>query len=300
MPQIQDPIGPIILSMEVDDEDKCESEYRLRIGNRVKYLSIAPATFDRDTLSFPLASLPPLPYYDDNWTFAYISRDADSGELKTSLSNRKFAEVRSIWHSAQINVLDLERTQQLTGAAFEALISKCAFRGLAVTSVPLLLSSEDKVAVIAKIARFEWEIHRIERETRAYLALLQHGASDVAPRFLGHVHESGRVIGFLLEKLEGQRNASIDDLSGCEAVLVRLHGLGLLHGDANRYNFLVGQDGVRIIDFEHFQENASEQIRKKEMQSFRGMMDFSYPPTGNSFCNLSFNILLFSSFDVKF
>lgn len=126
--------------------------------------------------------------------------------------------------------------------------------------------------MIAKIARFEWEIHRIERETRAYLALLQHGASDVAPRFLGHVHESGRVLGFLLEKLEGQRNASIDDLSGCEVALGRFHGLGLLHGDANRYNFLVGQDGVRIIDFEHFQENASEQMRKKEMQSLRNLL----------------------------
>lgn len=79
--------------MEVDDEDKCESEDRLRIGNRVKYLSIAPVTFDRDTLFFPLALLPPLPYYDDDWTVVYISRDADSGELKTSLFNRKFAGV---------------------------------------------------------------------------------------------------------------------------------------------------------------------------------------------------------------
>ncbi|KAH7009175.1 alpha-galactosidase A [Macrophomina phaseolina] len=249
-----------------------KSEYRLRIGNRVKYLSIAPATFDRDTLSFPLGSLPLLPYHDDNWTVAHISRGAESGELKTSLSNQKFAGVRSIWHSAQINVLDLERTEQLTGAAFKALISKYAFRGLAAPSVPQLLSSEDKVAVTAKIARFEWEIHRIERETRAYRALLQHGASDIAPRFLGHVHESGHVMGLLLEKLEGQRNASIDDLSGCEAVLGRFHGLGLLHGDANRYNFLVGQDGVRIIDFEHFQENTSEQLRKKEMQSLRNQL----------------------------
>ncbi|KAI0521916.1 hypothetical protein F5B22DRAFT_594693 [Xylaria bambusicola] len=65
---------PIILSMAVDDEDAFESEYRLRIGNSVKYLVVSPGTFDRDTLSFPLQSLPPLPY-DENWTVAKISRD---------------------------------------------------------------------------------------------------------------------------------------------------------------------------------------------------------------------------------
>lgn len=44
---------PVILSMEVDDDDSCGSEYRLRIGNQVKYLIVSPGTFDRDTLSFP-------------------------------------------------------------------------------------------------------------------------------------------------------------------------------------------------------------------------------------------------------
>ena len=56
---------PIVLSMEVDDENENESEYRMLVGNKVKYLKIAPDTFDRDTLSFPLASLPPLPYDND-------------------------------------------------------------------------------------------------------------------------------------------------------------------------------------------------------------------------------------------
>lgn len=55
------PMEPTILSMEVDDDDSFESEYRLRIGTRVKYLIISPGTFDRDTLSFPLQSLPSLP-----------------------------------------------------------------------------------------------------------------------------------------------------------------------------------------------------------------------------------------------
>lgn len=52
---------PVILSMEVDDDDSFESEYRLRIESQVKYLIISPGTFDRDTLSFPIQSLPNLP-----------------------------------------------------------------------------------------------------------------------------------------------------------------------------------------------------------------------------------------------
>lgn len=61
------PAHPVVLSMEVDDGDSFESEYRLRIGNTVKYLVISPKTFDRDTLSFPVQSLPSLPWYGE-WT----------------------------------------------------------------------------------------------------------------------------------------------------------------------------------------------------------------------------------------
>jgi tRNA A-37 threonylcarbamoyl transferase component Bud32 len=118
--------------------------------------------------------------------------------------------------------------------------------------------------VIAKIARFEWEIPRIERETRAY-QLLEY--SGLTPRFLGHIHENGRIMGFLLEKIEG-RPASIQDLDICEAALGKLHELGFLHGDANRYNFLV-EGGVKLLDFECLQGNASRESMHKELESLR-------------------------------
>ncbi|CAG7937658.1 unnamed protein product [Penicillium salamii] len=56
-------------------------------------------------------------------------------------------------------------------------------------------------------------------------------------------------MGFLLEKIEG-RAASIQDLKTFEPVLEKLHGLGILHGDANRYTFLVTGE-VKLLDFEH-------------------------------------------------
>jgi hypothetical protein len=47
---------PTIISMKVDDGDY-EGEYRLRIGKQVRYLVISPVTYDRNTLSFPVAEL---------------------------------------------------------------------------------------------------------------------------------------------------------------------------------------------------------------------------------------------------
>ncbi|EWZ77729.1 hypothetical protein FOMG_16426 [Fusarium oxysporum f. sp. melonis 26406] len=247
------PMQPVILSMEVDDDDSFESEYRLRIGNQVKYLIISPRTFDRDTLSFPIQSLPRLPY-NEEWTVAHISRDETSGDLKTSISNRTLAGVRCRWHHIRVDCLELEKTKQLTAMAFEAVSHSI---------LPITLLSS--ATIIAKIARFEWELPRIEQETRAYQLL---EGSGLAPRFLGHIHENGRIMGFLIEKIEG-RFASFQDLSVCETALGKLHELGLIHGDVNRYNFLVTEDGVKLLDFERLLQNARPESMRKELEHLR-------------------------------
>jgi RIO-like serine/threonine protein kinase len=92
--------------------------------------------------------------------------------------------------------------------------------------------------------------------------------SGLVPRFLAHVHENGRIVGFLLEKIE-RRSASLQDLSVCEAALGKLHELGLVHGDVNRYNFLVTEEGVKLLDFERLQENASPELMRRELESLR-------------------------------
>ncbi|KAL2015244.1 hypothetical protein VTK56DRAFT_5950 [Thermocarpiscus australiensis] len=247
------PRQPIILSMEVDDDDSFESEYRLQIGDQVKYLVISPGTFARDTLSFPLQALPTLPY-DKEWTVAHISRDKTTGMLKTSLLNRKLAGVTCQWHHTRVDCLELEKTKQLTATAFETISSSV---------LPICLPSPGPM--IAKIARFEWELPRIEHEMRAYQLL---EGSGLAPRFLAHVHENGRIMGLLLEKIEG-RPAAFHDLSVCEAALKELHSRGLVHGDVNRYNFLITGEGAKLIDFERLQENASDELRSMELESLR-------------------------------
>ena len=260
---------PEIISAESDPNDDCESYYRVQFGDRIKYLVLAPNTIDPDWLCLPLGCLPPLPY-DQDWTTAHISRDRTNGEFQVSLSDRKLDGVKNTWHSNIVNCLELERIERLTCATFEA---TCC------TTLPSI--PPPPATVIAKIARFEWEIPRIEIETRIYQLL---EGTGLAPGFLGHIHEDGRVIGLLLKKTEG-RFASIDDMDRCHTALQRLHKLGLRHGDINRHNFLVDADRVTLIDFEHTQENADEDSLREELEGLAAeLMDDSGRGAGFQIC----------------
>lgn len=68
---------------------------------------------------------------------------------------------------------------------------------------------------------------------------------------LGYVYEEtqDRVFGFLFEKISGYC-PGIADLGLCQVALRELHGLNIIHGDVNRYNMFVTNEGVRFIDFE--------------------------------------------------
>jgi hypothetical protein len=256
--------------MEVDGDNEVENEYRIQVGNKIKYIEIAPGTFDGDILSPPLASLPSLPYSDGKWTTAYISRDAESGELRILLSERQLGGFQNLWHSTHIDVLHLERVERLAVTAFAALICGIADPTTKATTT-LPLGSK----IVAKIARYGWDIPRIKRDTRVY-ELLEQRDPELAPRFLGHIRKGGRLIGILLEKLEGRREAEISDLHNCEVILKGFHSLGLLHGDPHRYNFLVADHGVKLIDFECSQEDTTEAAIATEMQSLQAeLMDQS-------------------------
>jgi len=48
-------------------------------------------------------------------------------------------------------------------------------------------------------------------------------------------------------------------------LLHRLHGMGLIHGDINRYNFIVDRSNsnVRTIDFEHAEDFDKTKARRE-------------------------------------
>ncbi|KAG2135734.1 alpha-galactosidase A [Suillus bovinus] len=233
-----------VLSMDVDTlhSDVEESLYRLRVGSQVKYITIEPGTFPSDVLSFPMDLLPLLPNMPPgNWVEARVARDSNENPT-VQPTNATLPEVREQWHPNKVDALSLPFVKFMTPRV----------RVVQYASRP----------VVSKIARFDFEIPRMERETAAYRAIDGYG---VSPAFLGHIVEGDRVIGFLVEQLHG-RPAGPEDLQGCRDVLQRLHALDIIHGDPNKHNFIVASDGtVTLIDFENAMFCKSTEQKNEEL-----------------------------------
>ncbi len=110
------------------------------------------------------------------------------------------AEVSNVWHPTSVDFVALDYLESLGLLAGLYTLAPAATQDAPIT--------RPNGTVIAKVARFEWEIPYVERETRIYARL---EGTGLAPRFLGHVREHDRIVGFLLERAEG-RHAGIEDL----------------------------------------------------------------------------------------
>ncbi|KAH6716144.1 alpha-galactosidase A [Leptodontidium sp. MPI-SDFR-AT-0119] len=237
-----------VLSQEINEDF---GFYRIRAGQRVHYVTIATDVFDEDAMCRPHLLIPQLPDFPDkNWTIMEVSRKSD-GSLTFDLSFEALPAVKTIWHPKTIDVLSLEKVKRHRSGVHEVL-----FSGL---------------PAICKTACFGWQIPRIEHETYTYSVIEEYrepGDPVIAPAFLGHVTENGRVIGMLLEKLEGDF-ASMDDLPVCREALENFHHMNMVHGDVNRYNFILDRSKepvqVRLVDFEYaepYEESkALEELR---------------------------------------
>lgn len=91
---------------------------------------------------------------------------------------------------------------------------------------------------------------------------------------MGHIAEEGRVIGFLTERvMDGDGNADArqatpDDFEACLNALTKLHRLGILHGDVHRYNILITDKGITLIDFANAQKSNDPLAFEEELQLF--------------------------------
>ena len=126
------------------------------------------------------------------------------------------------------------------------------------------MSEVDRVVVVAKFARFEWEIGYLEIETIVYEWIDGHG---IGPRFLAHLTEDGRVIRFLIERITGARHVNLDDLAVCQETLRELHGLKIRHGDADRFNFLVCDTKAVLINFDSARKCEDQNLLFQEMEN---------------------------------
>lgn len=207
---------------------------------KIKYIDVEPKTYDSNTLCIPprfLANLPELPLGD--WTRAYVFRE--DGRLSFSLSYEPLDEVHARWHPVSVEITSLPVLDKLNISVYSVRYGDAV--------------------VIAKFSAFEYTIPSYERETEVYRLIEGKG---IGPAFLGHVTENGRVTGFILEKVEGRR-AELGDHDRCREAVLRLHALGIVHGDLNRHNIIVSPSGVTLIDFGNSTIGGSTTAMEEEL-----------------------------------
>lgn len=159
------------------------------------------------------------------------------------------------WHPLQIDYFELKKVKNLKEWSGVRMTMKSDF--LQVVTHPVF-----KDPVVMKIASFPnfMEQAAINRETSVYQQI---DCLGISPRFLGHVTEHGRAIGFLIEYLNNTHPAGEiwDEATrrACNASLRKLHSVGIAHGDAHSYNCLIREDGTAaLIDFELATEKVTQ------------------------------------------
>ncbi|KAI0178633.1 hypothetical protein GGR52DRAFT_588418 [Hypoxylon sp. FL1284] len=199
-----------------------------------------------------VVSLPPLPPGD--WNMATMDVDKEARAYNPRYRFESLQGLSDAWHPLKIEYLDLKKVKGLKTASSARGLEKADF--LQVVTHPAFGSP-----VLMKIAsfpdRFQHELS--DREVSVYKRIEHLG---IAPRFLGHVTENGRVIGFLLEYLHDATPAaqiwSEATKRACQTSLEKLHAKRIVHGDAHRNNCLIRKDGsAAIIDFEFSVENVT-------------------------------------------
>jgi predicted Ser/Thr protein kinase len=228
-----------LLQASVDEGDE-DSYLRFLVdGKKVMYITIAAGVFTPDDMCFGPAITTLLPAFpSEGWNYGYIAKHPQTNQpYFVEAIKKELQGVKNIWHPKTVDHLELTIENDLRSPVCEVTCPQFP-----------------NTTVVYKFARFEWEIGWIDSETAAYQSLEGH---SIGPKFLGHVSEEGRVIGFIIDKVQDARHATISDHAACVEALTKLHRLGFLHGDTNKHNFLVNSTGVTLIDFEGLRKSDS-------------------------------------------
>ncbi|KAF2149013.1 hypothetical protein K461DRAFT_315945 [Myriangium duriaei CBS 260.36] len=237
-------------------EDDGEGAFRLLInGTTIKYVIIEGGIYERMDMCFGprLAELLP-PFPPEDWRLGLVSKRPEDGTPYFEIvDNRPLQGIRNTWHPNEIDHLRFSLQVRLKSNVWEA------------------TATEFEEPVILKFATLLWEIHEMEDETEAYSWIRDLG---IGPKFLGHLTEDdGRVYGMILEKITDARHAEARDLPACKDALQRLHALGILHGDINRFNFLIKEGKATLLDFCCARKSTDPEEFAAELNEVEGALE---------------------------
>ncbi|KAI5195582.1 alpha-galactosidase A precursor [Aureobasidium subglaciale] len=186
------------------------------------------------------------------WNTAHISSDPSTGTpYFASATNKTLPAVTELWHPLFIEFLGFQMGKKLRSNVHEATCSQLNGK------------------VVIKLAEFHWEMQWLNQETQAYQWIKD---LNVGPKFLAHLTEEGRVIGFAMEHIQDARHAEPIDITLRQQALQRLHGSGIKHGDVNKHNILIRDDRATLIDFDNAARNQEASVLDAELNSLEAVL----------------------------
>ncbi|KAJ8110676.1 hypothetical protein ONZ43_g5815 [Nemania bipapillata] len=233
-----------------DNVERQATEFRVVLNDgtpqqEIKYVSVSTSVRalcvkEEESGRVGIIQVPLLPGGD--WLTADVGMTPDEKQIFiTTTSCKPLPGVRNEWYEDSYEYVDLDIVPASIGTGRVKLVT-----------APGLDTPRHQA--VMKFSPFPGGISRIEAETNIYQHIQK---STVAPKFLGHVKEDGRIIGFLIEYIEGARSPEVRDrfldlaLRKCKQTLEALHQLGVMHNDARPENCLLRRDGTAVlIDFE--------------------------------------------------
>ncbi|KAI0970557.1 alpha-galactosidase a precursor [Xylaria arbuscula] len=186
-------------------------------------------TSSESALRSGLPNFPP-----GDWNKGHVAKDKVTGDITFTTSTRHdLPRVKNIWHKKTI---DHHEVTSIVGMR---------------QNIRLVTSPLFKHEGQYKFVGFPWQIPITEKETAAHT-------------FVGHVTETGRVIGFLLENIL-RRTAKLDELEKCHRV------------DINNHKFLVREEEEReeavLLDFDTTIKCQDEKALEKEFEGLRERLE---------------------------
>ncbi|XXG95660.1 hypothetical protein Hte_001929 [Hypoxylon texense] len=230
-----------LFSDEVDLRVLVDNVVEGKTQQSIKYVKLLVSSWpDQGDVSLPV--LPP-----GDWNEATMKLDEKASAYDPEYRFMPLPGLSDVWHPVKIDYLDLKKVKNLKTVSRTRRLEKGDF--LQVVTHPVFSNP-----VLMKISSFpdQFEHAYSDNEVAIYKQIEGLG---IAPRFLGHVTEHGRVIGFLLEYLDDATTVSEiwneETENACRASLEKLHSTGIAHRDAHRGNCLIRKDGSAVlIDFE--------------------------------------------------
>ncbi|WEW61601.1 hypothetical protein PRK78_007092 [Emydomyces testavorans] len=249
-----------VLSLDLESHDFL---YRIQRDSRIVYVSILHEDIvppDCRTDSFRiLAHLRAVPKWDQDWTTLTVRKGSHGIESTLNEFTPHAMDLKTFnvpLDAIYLNILDLTQVTRISDR-----VSQVRYG--------------DDMWVL-KIARFAHEVPALTREVSIY-SLLASYHFPFAPKFIGFAYEEearDRTVGFLMEDLSGGRTPDIKDLDACRKTVHTLHGLGIVHGDLNRHNFLMAAGDAKVFDFEAASTPAEFELlaAEEEMRSLPGKL----------------------------